>query len=125
MRLLLDTHILLWWLNDSPELSQRGRGLIAEPSNVIVVSAASIWEIRIKEGLGKLALPRKFQQVLEQQPFERLAITTEHAHGLRGLPPHHRDPFDRMLIVQARCEALTLLTADTVVRSYDVAHEIV
>lgn len=125
MRLLLDTHILLWWLDDNPALSPRARDLIAEPANVVVVSAASVWEIRIKEGLGKLKLSPTFQQVLEQQPFERLAVTIEHAHRLRSLPPHHRDPFDRMLIAQAQYEALTLLTADDVVRRYDVVCEIV
>lgn len=123
MRLLLDTHVLLWWLDDSPALSQRARDLIADPANVVVVSAVSVWEIRIKESLGKLKLGPTFQRVLDQQPFEKLSVTIEHAHRLRDLPPYHRDPFDRMLITQAQCEGLTLLTADEIVRGYDVACE--
>lgn len=120
MKLLLDTHVLLWWLGDDSSLRAKGRDLIADSANVVVVSAASVWETRIKEGLGKLSIPSRFQQVLEEQAFERLSVTIDHAHRLRGLPLHHRDPFDRMLIAQAQCEALTLLTADEIVTRYDV-----
>ncbi|MBI3891767.1 MAG: type II toxin-antitoxin system VapC family toxin [Candidatus Wallbacteria bacterium] len=125
MRLLLDTHILLWWLDDSSKLSDQARALISDASNVVVVSAASVWEIRVKESLGKLHLPASFAEALDKEPFERLPVTLEHAHRLKGLPPHHRDPFDRMLIVQAQCEYLTLVTADEILRQYDVDSRLV
>ncbi|MBI3890224.1 MAG: type II toxin-antitoxin system VapC family toxin [Candidatus Wallbacteria bacterium] len=125
MRLPLDTHILLRWLDDAPELSAEGRALIADAGNVVVVSAVSVWEIRIKEGLGKLRLPLTFAEVLEREPFEKLPVTVHHAHRLKGLPAHHRDPFDRMLIVQAQCENLTLVTADEILGRYDVSSLVV
>ncbi len=120
MRLLLDTHFILWWLGDDPSLGDRGRDLISTPENLIFFSAASIWEIRIKQGIGKLDLPDDFADVLANQAFEPLAVTVGHAHALRDLPPLHRDPFDRLLIAQARCERLTILTRDHVLGRYDV-----
>ncbi len=120
MRLLLDTHFLLWWLADDALLGDRGRALISSPENLIFFSAASIWELRIKEGIGKLDLPDDFAEVLAGQAFEPLAVTPTHAHALRGLPLHHRDPFDRMLIAQARVEQLTIVTRDPVIGRYDV-----
>ncbi len=122
MKLLLDTHILLWWLNDAPELSERGREIIAEQSNIIFVSVVSIWEIRSKEALGKISVPPDFQSQLEKEPFETLSITAQHAHGLARLPLHHRDPFDRMLIVQAQLDGLVLLSKDPVIGTYEVEH---
>lgn len=121
MRILLDTHFLLWWLADDPALGDRGRELISSPENLIFFSAASIWEMRIKQGLGKLDLPDNFAEVLADQAFEPLAITVDHTHALHGLPLHHRDPFDRLLIAQARFERLTLLTRDHVINQYDVS----
>lgn len=120
MRILLDTHLLLWWLGDDPALGDRGRELISAPENLIFISAASVWEIRIKQGIGKLDLPEDFAEVLATQPFETLAVTVEHAHALRDLPLHHRDPFDRVLIAQARLERLTILTRDRALGRYDV-----
>ncbi|MFN7921544.1 MAG: type II toxin-antitoxin system VapC family toxin [Bryobacteraceae bacterium] len=118
MRFLLDTHILLWWLDDSKALPAEARRLIADPENAIFVSAASIWEISIKQSLGKLDLPNRFDEVLAQSDFEPLPVRAEHARATRELPLIHRDPFDRMLVAQARVEGLTLLTADPAVARY-------
>ena len=118
MKLLLDTHILLWWLNNSSELSVRAKGLVADPSSTVFLSAVAIWEIRIKESLGKLRLPKTFEKVLAGEAFEELPITIEHAHLAGRLPVYHRDPFDRMLIAQALCENLTTLTHDRIFTRY-------
>ncbi|MBI4817801.1 MAG: type II toxin-antitoxin system VapC family toxin [Deltaproteobacteria bacterium] len=125
MNLLLDTHFLLWWLDDAKALSPKARKLIASTDNLVFISAVSVWELRIKEALGKIELPRKFGAVLDEQPFEHLSITVSHSNSVRSLPAHHRDPFDRMLIAQARVESLTLVTHDEVVQRYDVACAIV
>lgn len=125
MKLLLDTHLVLWWLADSRELSAEGRALIAAPENAVFVSAASVWELRIKEALGKVKLPADFSAVLDDQHFEFLSVTVAHAHAVRELPMHHRDPFDRMLVAQARGDGLTLLTHDEVLSRYDVDHKVV
>jgi PIN domain nuclease of toxin-antitoxin system len=121
MRVLLDTHVLLWWLADDPALGDRGHEVISTPENLIFFSAASVWEIRIKQGIGKLDVPDNFADVLAGQAFESLAVTVGHAHALQYLPPIHRDPFDRVLIAQARLERLTILTRDRVISQYDVA----
>jgi PIN domain nuclease of toxin-antitoxin system len=120
MNLLLDTHTLLWWLDASPSLSEIAKKKISDVSNIVLVSAAVIWEIRIKEALGKLKIPANFRQVLDRQPFEMLPITVDHAHAVGNLPPHHRDPFDRMLIAQAKVEGLTLVTHDSVFQQYRI-----
>lgn len=120
MRILIDTHFLLWWLADDPALGDRARELIAAPENLIFFSTASIWEIRIKQGIGKLELPDSFADTLTGQALEPLAVTVAHAHAVRDLPLHHRDPFDRMLIAQARFERLAFLTRDHVIAQYDV-----
>ena len=125
MKVLLDTHVLVWWLMDARELGKEARAAIGTPTNVIFVSAVSVWELRIKEALGKVKLPPDFAEVLGAQPFEPLAMTMAHAHALRQLPMHHRDPFDRMLICQARSDGLTLLTHDEVMGQYDVQHLLV
>jgi PIN domain nuclease of toxin-antitoxin system len=121
MNLLLDTHALLWWLGDDPTLSGKARDAIADGRNVVFVSAASIWEIRIKQAIGKLKLPRSFREVLEAQAFMNLPVTAEHAHGVLALPPHHRDPFDRMLVAQAKAERLTVVTRDERIKRYGVS----
>ena len=120
MNLLLDTHALLWWLDANPLLSEKAKSYIADGSNLVLVSAVIIWEIRIKQALGKLEIPPDFHQVLEQQPFEMLPITAEHAHALRNLPAIHRDPFDRMLIAQAEVEGFTIVTRDSIVQQYKI-----
>jgi PIN domain nuclease of toxin-antitoxin system len=125
MKLLLDTHVLLWWLAGSKQLSPRARALIVEPENVVFVSAATIWELRIKAALGKVSLPANFSQVLDAESFETLAITASHAHAVGDLPMHHRDPFDRLLVAQASLEGLSLMTHDDQLKRYDVSLEIV
>ena len=121
MNLLLDTHVLLWWLNDQPTLSKKSQAAIADGKNLVFVSAVVVWEITIKEALGKLEIPRNFKRVLENQPFKMLDITVEHAHAVRDLPVHHRDPFDRMLVAQAKVEGFTLVTHDVRLKKYKVS----
>ena len=120
MNLLLDTHVLLWWLNGHPTLSKKPQAAIADGKNLVFVSAVVVWEIRIKEALGKLEIPQNFKKVLESQSFEMLDITVEHAHAVRDLPVHHRDPFDRMLVAQAKVEGFTLVTHDVRLKKYKV-----
>jgi len=120
MNLLLDTHVLLWWLDASPTLSEKATSAIADGSNLVFVSAAVIWEIRIKQALGKLEIPSNFRQVLDRQPFEIPGITAEHAHAVGDLPAHHRDPFDRMLIAQAKVEGFAIVTRDSIFKEYKV-----
>jgi PIN domain nuclease of toxin-antitoxin system len=118
MRLLLDTHVLLWWLGDDPALSGTARELIASPENAIFVSAVCLWEIWLKQSLGKLTLPLDFDARLSTESFESLPLMAEHAREVAFLPWHHRDPFDRMLVAQARAAGLRLLTADEAMASY-------
>ena len=118
MRLLLDTHILLWWLADSPSLPGRARELIADPGNTVFVSAVSLWEIRLKESLGKLKVPSDFEARLAGESFESLPLLAAHTRSVASLPWHHRDPFDRMLIAQAQVTGLKLVTADEAAAAY-------
>lgn len=120
MNLLMDTHTLLWWLDDNPTLSVKARDAISDRKNDVFLSAAVIWEIRIKQSLGKLKIPRNFRETLEAQPFEILDITAEHAHAIVSLPGYHRDPFDRMLIAQAKIERFTIITRDNNIMKYKV-----
>ena len=121
MKVLLDTHFLLWWLDDSADLGQKARAVISKPENLIFYSAASLWELRIKEGVGKIQLPANFGKVLAAEQFESLSVTIKHTEALRGLPLHHRDPFDRMLVAQASTEDFTILTRDKFIPLYAVA----
>lgn len=120
MNLLIDTHVLLWWLDDYPTLSKKAKDGIADGKNLVFISAVVIWEIRIKQSLGKLKLPHNFRKVLDSQPFEQLDITVEHAHAVGDLPTHHRDPFDRMLVAQTKVEHLTLVTRDIRLKKYKI-----
>lgn len=120
MNLLLDTHALLWWLDDNQTLSVEARDAIADGRNMVFVSAVVIWEIRIKQALGKLQLPPDFREILDGQAFDELSLTVDHAHRLAELPPHHRDPFDRMLVAQALAERLTIVTRDPDIARYPV-----
>ena len=120
MNLLLDTHVLLWWLDDYPTLSKKAKDGIADGKNLVFISAVVIWEIRIKQSLGKLKLPHNFRKVLDSQPFEPLDITVEHVHAVGNLPTHHRDPFDRMLVAQTKVEHLTLVTRDIRLKKYKI-----
>jgi PIN domain nuclease of toxin-antitoxin system len=121
MNLLLDTHVLLWTLDDSRALSQEARAAITNGKNVVFVSAATAWEISIKKALGKLKTPAgDYLEELERHRFTPLNITMEHALAVENLPPHHADPFDRMLVAQAQVEKLTLVTHDPRIRDYAV-----
>jgi PIN domain nuclease of toxin-antitoxin system len=115
---LLDTHLLLWWLAGSSSLSEQARRLIGDPDNTVFVSAVSLWEIWLKESLGKLRLPEDFEARLAAESFESLPLTAAQARQVALLPWHHRDPFDRMLAAQARAENLIFLTGDDVVSAY-------
>ncbi len=125
MNLLLDTHVLLWWLADDPALGARARDAIADPGNAVWVSAASAWEIAIKSALGRLQLPGPADEMvpaaLADNDFSELPITIHHALGVSALPPVHADPFDRILIVQAIRQSLTIVTADAVFSLYPVS----
>ena len=121
MNLLLDTHVLLWWLDDNPTLLIKAKEAIADGGNMVFISVATIWEIRIKHALAKLKIPANFRNVLEQQAFEMLSITADHAHLIGELPAHHRDPFDRMLIAQALFEGFTLITRDTLFKRHKIS----
>jgi PIN domain nuclease of toxin-antitoxin system len=118
LRLLLDTHLLLWWLEGSPSLPAQARELIRDPENTVFLSAVSLWEIRLKQSLGKLRLPIDFTERLPGEGFESLALTASHTRQVGLLPWHHRDPFDRMLVAQALAEKLVLLTADETLAAY-------
>lgn len=120
MRLLLDTHVLLWWLDDRPALDTEARALIRSGENDVFVSAISAAEIAIKSSLGKLNAPDDLEQQLEDNAFTPLPLQVRHGLAVEGLPQHHRDPFDRLLIAQARCEELTILTADRMFKAYDI-----
>ena len=121
MHLLLDTHTLIWWLAKNPTLSNTAKDAIANPDNIVFVSAASAWEITIKKSLGKLQAPDDLRQQLEKQRFTPLAIDIDHALAIKQLPHHHKDPFDRILIAQAIHERLTIVSHDRIFKSYDVA----
>ncbi len=121
MNILIDTHVLLWWPNDDPKITSDAREAIAAGANMVFVSTVSIWEIRIKQALGKLEVPNNFVDVLNSQPFGQLDITAVHAHAVGDLPMHHRDPFDRMLIAQAIIEKMALVTKDVQFELYPVS----
>ena len=121
MNLLLDTHAFLWAIDDNPQLSQQARDAIVDGNNVVFVSAATAWEISIKQAIGKLNVPDgNYLEELRLHRFTPLDITTEHALAVASLPLHHNDPFDRMLIAQAQVESLTLVSHDPRMRAYAV-----
>lgn len=125
MRALLDTHTLLWMLAGDPRLGGEAARWLTAPDSELYFSLASYWEIGIKVSLGKLRLEEGWRVVLRDEMAHNrvqwLAVTPEHVHGVVDLPFLHRDPFDRLLVAQARHEGLTLLSADPQVRQYDVA----
>lgn len=121
MNLLLDTHAFLWAIDDDPKLSQKAREAIVDGKNIVFVSAATAWEITIKKGIGKLKTPQAdYLEELRLHRFTALDITTEHALAVDGLPEHHKDPFDRMLVAQAQVENLTLVTRDPRLMIYPI-----
>lgn len=120
MRLLLDTHVLLWWLSDNPRLDPQLRTAIVDGENDVFVSSISIAEIAIKRSQGKLEAPPELLSRIAEEGFTELPFSSDHAAALEALPWIHRDPFDRMLVVQAQREGLMLATADRRLRDYDV-----
>lgn len=122
MKLLLDTHTLLWWWKDDPRLSKPAAAAIADEANTVLVSAASAWEIAIKHRIGKLpgaeTAVRDFNELIASDGFTHLAVTYQHALKAGAFASEHRDPFDRMLAAQALIERATLVTADVVMKGF-------
>ena len=118
---LLDTHVLLWWLCDPTRLSDEARAVIADGQNTVYLSAAAAWEMSIKRALGRLDMPGNLEEVLRKDLIEVLPIRLPHALAVADLPLHHRDPFDRMHVAQARHENLVLITHDEKIAAYDVS----
>ena len=121
MRLLLDTHLILWSISQSERLSREARDLMGDPNNTLVASVVSLWEIAIKRGGRRadfVAEPTSIRHQLLTHGYEELPILGEHVIAVTGLPPIHGDPFDRMLVAQAIVEGITLLTADPLVARY-------
>lgn len=121
MNLLLDTHLLLWAAGEPQRLPAKARALLLDPANQLIFSSASLWEISIKNGLDRFDFnvdPRRLWRMLLVNGYRELPITSEHTVAVNDLPPLHKDPFDRILVVQARVEGLTLLTVDKMVAKY-------
>ena len=125
MKVLLDTHTFLWYVEDAPQISASALEIINDGDNEVFFSMASAWEIAIKFGLGKLQLPAPFEEFIARQTklndFEWLEISLHHISILPTLPQHHRDPFDRLLVAQAQSENLIILSADVALNAYDIA----
>lgn len=120
MQLLLDTHALIWWLSNDPTLSSQAYKAIANPDNLVFVSAASAWEIAIKKSLSKLEAPDDLAQQVKRKRFQPLSISIEQALLVEKLPLYHQDPFDRLLIAQAQHLKLTIVTRDRKFNAYDI-----
>ena len=120
MRLLLDTHVVLWWLSDAPALNEEARTAIADSENMVYVSTVTVWEIAVKRALGKLDISDDWYAVLSKGAFRQLSITWDHARTVGDLPDLHRDPFDRLLVAQAMVEDLVVVTHDTDMLQYGV-----
>lgn len=124
MRLLLDTHVLLWWLSDDRKLPKNARGIIANPDNDVLVSSASMWEISIKTALGQLEIELDdLEDAIARNGFRSLPIGFRHALTAGRLPAVHRDPFDRMLVAQASVEELRVVSHDRVFERYGLSAE--
>lgn len=125
MRLLLDTHVFIWWDSSPEKLSVEARRLCQDGNNTLILSVASVWEMQIKNQLGKLTLNQPLPALVQSQQqsngIEILSVHLGHIYALETLPSHHKDPFDRLLIAQAQAEGLTLLSMDPVLRQYPVA----
>ncbi len=124
MRLLLDTHTFIWWASNDPSLSATVKLAIGDRNNEIFLSSVSTWEMAIKIALGKLAIAQPLSSLVLSHialyQFQPLAITYDHTYQVQGLPQHHKDPFDRLLIAQAMVENMVLLTCDTSFAPYGV-----
>jgi PIN domain nuclease of toxin-antitoxin system len=124
MKVLLDTHVFIWWVIDDPQLSDTARAVISDPANTIYLSVVSAWEIIIKERTGKLSLPEPAQTYvpsrLNSNGFVSLTVELTHVLQIASLPDHHRDPFDRLLIAQSQIEQVPILTVDRLIGQYAV-----
>lgn len=120
MRLLLDTHALIWWLEGGARLREEARAAIRSRANEVRVSPVSAVEISIKVAKGKLEVPGDLAAEMARHGFSALPVTIEHGVAMLGFPANHGDPFDRLLIAQARCEGLTIVTSDRAFAAYDV-----
>ncbi|WP_249018662.1 type II toxin-antitoxin system VapC family toxin [Conexibacter sp. S30A1] len=120
MKLLLDTHVALWWLADDDRVGGDAARQLDDASNRVLLSAAVAWEVAIKRSLGKLRAPAELTATLLGAGVQPLPITLEHASAVEALPWHHRDPFDRLLVAQAIVERATIISHDDRLRSYDV-----
>jgi PIN domain nuclease of toxin-antitoxin system len=124
MKVLLDTHTFLWWNTEDPRLSTRARQVISDGNNEVFLSAASVWEMAIKAARGRLILPEPPAQYVPSRMglyrFQPLPVQISHAAHVHDLPPHHNDPFDRLLIAQSQLESLPILTVDADFNRYDV-----
>jgi PIN domain nuclease of toxin-antitoxin system len=120
VKILTDSHVLLWWLDDPKRIALPARALIADPANVVFFSAASIWEIGLKSSKGKLRIDGDVVAALQADGFEPLPVTMAHAARSLALPDTHGDPFNRMLIAQALADGLVLATRDRLILQYDV-----
>jgi PIN domain nuclease of toxin-antitoxin system len=122
LKLLLDSHAFLWWLTEDPKLSAEARQAAVDPSSLVHVSAATIWELAIKASLGKLDLGgANLVEEIQENDFLELPVTARHSVTAAALPRHHDDPFDRMLIAQAQIEGLTVVTRDAAFLAYGIA----
>ena len=125
MKLLLDTHTFLWFVNDNPKLSDHLKDLIEDTSNVIYLSVASLWEMSIKFNLGKLTLDPNYEEFVEREvttsTIQLLNIELEHLRINATLPFHHRDPFDRLIIAQSMAEDIPIVTVDSAFDKYEVS----
>ncbi|MEQ4302650.1 type II toxin-antitoxin system VapC family toxin [Plantactinospora sp. B6F1] len=119
MNLLLDTHVVIWWLTDDPTLADHLKARLDHEPDVYV-SAATVWEVAVKQSIGQLKEPADLAERIRGSGFRELPITSDHAMAAGRLPPIHRDPFDRILVAQARCEQLALVTRDPEIRKYEV-----
>ena len=121
MKYLLDTHVFIWWLEADQRLSQNLKRIIDNPNNIKFVSVATFWEIIIKVHTKKLFLKTPVKNILKNFEFETLEINLKHVLGLEKLPDYHKDPFDRMLIAQAKVEDCTLITNDPKIKRYKIS----
>lgn len=117
---LLDTQIFLWWMTNDQRLTSKIKKILSDPHRLIYLSVASVWEIIIKQQIGKLTLPHNLLLTIKNCGFDLLAIELEHALEIQNLPDYHKDPFDRLLIAQAISEKLTLITSDAKIWKYQL-----
>lgn len=120
MKLLLDTHAALWFLSGDERLGQSARHHLTDDANRVLLSAAVVWEVAVKRSLGKLVVPEEYLSLLLGAGVQALAVSLDHAAAVEGLPWHHRDPFDRLLVAQAFIEGAALVSRDDALRRYGV-----